>query len=57
MDKQQFTPSIKTGYANILKHTTQKIYSATLFQNLVPKDLTVVAGRKIEYSKEQSFPM
>ena len=53
MNKEQFTSSIKIGYANILKRTTQKSTSTTLFKCCSSKDITTDVGRKIGYSEEQ----
>ncbi len=53
MDKEQFKTSIKTGYANILKQSTQNKLTTSLFQCCNPKDITKEVGRKIGYSEEQ----
>ena len=53
MDKEQFKTSIKTGYANILKQSTQNKLTTSLFQCCNPKDITKEVGRKIGYSDEQ----
>lgn len=53
MNKEQFKTSIKTGYANILKHSTQNSLTSSLFQCCNPKDITKEVGRKIGYSEEQ----
>ena len=53
MDKEQFKTSIKTGYANILKQSTQNKLTKSLFQCCNPKDITKEVGRKIGYSEEQ----
>ena len=53
MNKEQFKTSIKTGYANILKHTTQNNITTSLFQCCNPKDITKEIGKKIGYSVEQ----
>ena len=53
MDKEQFKTSIKTGYANILKQSTQNKLTTSLFQCCNPQDITKEVGRKIGYSDEQ----
>ena len=52
MNKEEFKTKIKTGYANILKRTTEKS-KTSFFQCCNPEDMTKEVGRKIGYSEEQ----
>ena len=53
MNKEQFKTHIKTGYANILKQTTQDNITTSFFQCCNPQDITKEVGIKIGYSEEQ----